>query len=358
MKVDETLLDCLEDCIIRQDRSLQLVLTRMTADALELRFNTLNLLTHHNLQGTERDSDVASHQSEVKHHFSVPSKALDCLIHVFSRDRSSPILDCWFSFLNRILPLYGTALFQVLMPLSECLCEALSSLLQDLINTFLKGSPDSASVSDFAMIQILNALERSLELAHGTFAETTNQPTGSEREQQSTGFFGMVSVLSPEAIKAKSASDNNRLTVLICLKDALKTCFDIWALDESSVGGRAEDTISTASFKYITLKLRNRTRRIAENLFQAFELESVETLVAQWHDSMVEGDQLGCSKVLGFISTVDAARPKITTPALFNAIYSNSPNSTRSRASILPDVLTLRGYFNRVPHNIHSLTRR
>jgi hypothetical protein len=69
--------------------------------------------------------------------------------------------------------------------------------------------------------------------------------------------------------------------------------------------------------------MRNRSRRILEHLFTAEALECLETLIELWSKSAAS-EQGVATQIFNLLHTLDGARPKITIPALFNAIYSRT----------------------------------
>lgn len=169
----------------------------------------------------------------------------------------------------------------------------------------------------------MNGLEHVLARGHDRLLQDELKAPVMKSPEQAQGFFGnMVSnVFTSETPQTRSATANNRLTVLLSFQDAVRICFLIW-----SWGGRdgtLQDGDSAASFNYTSLRMRNRARRLLEHLFAAEALECLETVVEVWEkSSSKESDR--SPVVFNLLHVLDGSRPKHTIPAIFNAIYSRT----------------------------------
>ena len=257
----------------------------------------------------------------------LPSELLESIILGLKASSSRPALESWTSFLNHCLPLYDTGIFQVLLPLISCFCQTLGSLLSHVRMAYQSFELEVTEVLDPTIALLLNGLEQSLATAHDvlTTSETTSAPVKSP-EPQPSGFFGnMVSnVFASEAKSSKPLTANNRLTVLLSFKDALRICFSIWSWGGEGKDSFLQDTSALASFNYITLRLRNRTRRIFEHLFAAEALECLETLIELWQKPVTQTQSFSPSTIFNLLSSLESSKPKIVMPAIFNAIYSRT----------------------------------
>jgi hypothetical protein len=194
--------------------------------------------------------------------------------------------------------------------------------------------------SEHVTIALLTGLETCIENAHERLiAEEANVPTVKSPDQ-AQGFFGnMVSgVFHSEGGQGRPNTANDRLTVLLCFQDAVRLCFSIWAWGAGDRGGTPPDSESIASFQYTSLRMRNRSRRILEHFFTAEALECLETLVEMWTKSDTETASL----IFNLLHTLDGSSPKITIPAIFNAIYTRTNPSALepSRKSSLTSSLS------------------
>ncbi|RHZ58534.1 cellular morphogenesis regulator DopA [Aspergillus thermomutatus] len=248
-----------------------------------------------------------------------PSQLLECLLKGISSKSSRDIVEKWTLLLCEVLPLYSGSLFQIL-----------------LIQT--NGWPEDRS--EHATITLLTGLETCIAAAHERLlVEEANVPAVKSPDH-AHGFFGnMVSgVFATDSNQGRSTAANNRLTVLLCFQDAVRLCFSIWSWGAMERNGPPQDAESLASFQYTSLRMRNRSRRILEHLFTAEALECLETMVEMWSRADPDTSPL----IFSLLHTLDGSRPKITIPAIFNAIYTrtNPAALDPNRKSALTSSLT------------------
>ncbi|KAK4186144.1 protein dopey [Podospora australis] len=257
-----------------------------------------------------------------------PPTLLKCILAGLSSSSSRPVLDSWVSFLSECLPLYADSIFQVLIPLVETLCSQIASTFSNLQRLFR--NPDqtlsqATAAPETTLISLLNGLEQVLANGHDRLLAEEARAQVVKSPDQPQGFFGnMVSgVFSTDAPQARSATANDRLTVLLAFQDAVRICFTIWSWGQGSDAAR-QDSTSGASFSFTSLRMRNRARRLLEHLFAAETLECLETVIGIWRGSLDDSDQTKHTEVFNLLPALDGSRPKHTIPALFNAIYSRT----------------------------------
>lgn len=271
-----------------------------------------------------------------------PEQLLNCLLRGISSPNSRGCLDKWILLLSESLPLYGEAIFQILLMLVECFCREIRTSFANLQEVFKKTENWSKDRSEFVTIALLTGLETCIASAHERLhaGEATTPAIRSPDLPQ--GFFGnMVSgVFNSDGIPGRNMA-NDRLTVLLCFQDAVRLCFSIWSWGAISKGGTALDSESAASFQYTSLRMRNRSRRLLEHLFAAEALECLETLVEVW-SKLGSFETARAAHIFNLLHTLDKARPKTTIPAIFNAIYSrtNPAALDPSRKSALASNIT------------------
>ena len=255
----------------------------------------------------------------------MPTPALlDCILLGLQSPESRPSLDQWVKFLNEVLRLYQGNAFQTLLPLVECFGKSIDDVFQSLKSAF--ESPDAASPGSIESINtlnvLLNGLEQTLARGHDQLIREEAAVPIPKTPEQAQGFFGnMVSgVFTSDGQKSRPASANDRLTVLICFKDSVGIAFRMWSWGDVPAGKTMQNTTSSASFNYSSIRLRNRTRRLLEHLFAAEPLECLETLVETWRKTGPERS----TTVSNLLHALEASRPKNTIPATFNAIYSRT----------------------------------
>ncbi|XDG06806.1 hypothetical protein ABKA04_006421 [Annulohypoxylon sp. FPYF3050] len=269
-----------------------------------------------------------------------PAALLNCIKAGLSAPSSRPVLDSWVGFLAECLPLYSDSIFQVLIPLVETLCGQVASTFSSLQATFKRnGNPaEMVSAPESTLISLLNALEQVLAKAHDQLLAAEARAQVVKSPDQPQGFFGnMVSgVFNSDAPQSRSATANDRLTVLLAFQDAVRMCFKIWSWGQGSEAGNI-DTNSASSFNYTSLRMRNRARRLLEHVFAAEALECLETVVDIWRTSLSDPDTTKHLEVFNLLPALDGSRPRHTIPAIFNAIYSRTNPSAleMSRKSTL-----------------------
>ena len=257
---------------------------------------------------------------------SIASKLMQCLKLGFTTRSCWPVLDSWSAFLRQCLPLYGDNIFQVLIPLVESLCKIIADVFQDIQSIFESSNVDRSDLLEPSLALLLNVLEQTLAIGHGRLVSDEMMTPPIKAPEVPQGFFGtMVSgVFTSDASRTKTMTANNRLTVLLCFKDAVRICFSIWSWGDVKRDNLLIDQSTLASFHYMTLRLRNRTRHIFEHLFTAEALECLETLVELWCNSRTPEDQKTNNTYFNLLHVLDGSGPKTMIPAIFNATYSRT----------------------------------
>lgn len=269
-----------------------------------------------------------------------PQHLLECLLKGICSLNSRAIVERWTMLLCEVLPLYSGSIFQIVLKLVDCFCKEIQIAYANLQLSFkhTKGWPEDRS--EHVTIALLTGLETCIATAHERLLVDEANIPAAKSPDHPQGFFGnMVSgVFASDASHGRSAAANNRLTVLLCFQDAVRLCFSIWSWGAVERSTLPQDTESLASFQYTSLRMRNRSRRILEHLFTAEALECLETLVEMW----TKTDSNTSSLIFSLLHTLDGCRPKVTIPAVFNAIYTRTNPSALdpSRKSTLSSTLT------------------
>jgi hypothetical protein len=251
-----------------------------------------------------------------------PEHLLDCFLKGISSAKSREIVDKWIGLLCEVLPLYSHSIFQILLMLVECFCREIKASFGRLQLAFQQTEDWPQDRSEHVTIALLTGLETCIANAHERLlVEESNVPAAKSPDQPQ-GFFGnMVSgVFHSDGSQGRTNTANDRLTVLLCFQDAVRLCFSIWAWGAGDNSGIPPDSESMASFQYTSLRMRNRSRRILEHFFGAEALECLETLVEMWAKSDIDTASL----IFNLLHTLDGSSPKITIPAVFNAIYTRT----------------------------------
>lgn len=273
-----------------------------------------------------------------------PEKLLDCLLKGMSSNQAYDNLDKWVDLFCDCLPLYSGLIFQDLLQIVASLCSQVRSTFAKLQSTFVAESYDHIENLPKSLSSLLNALESCLAFAHDRLSETEESFDATKSPDLSQGFFGnMVSgVFSGEANQIRNALANNRLTVILCFQDTIRVCFSLWSWESLGLADQSLPIDSNASFRSVSLRLRNRSRQILEGLFSAEPLECLETAIELWMRFLRMKSTSEAQIVVNLLHTLEGSRPKNTMPAIFNATYSRTNPSAldASRKSSVTTSLT------------------
>ncbi|KAI0397858.1 putative regulator of reproduction dopa [Xylariaceae sp. FL0594] len=334
LKLEIPLIDRLTQSLDVPDPYIQVLLLDVVLASLKLRDASLTELQNPPIGekrapnypsgSIQKTSISVEHIAEV---LAPPPSLLKCIQSGLGSPGSRPVLDSWVGFLAEILPLYSNTIFQVLIPLVETLCEQIGSTFGDLQKMFNNSGrpPTGSSAPEPTLFSLLNALEQVLARAHDRLLAEESRTQVAKSPEHPQGFFGnMVSgVFTSDLPQSRSATANDRLTVLLAFQDAVRICFKIWSWGQGREATQL-DPASGSSFKYTSLRMRNRARRLLEHVFAAEALECLETVIDIWRTSAEEPGSTRHSEVFNLLPALDGSRPRHTIPAIFNAIYSRT----------------------------------
>lgn len=358
--LDTVLIEQLSIRLDTNEAFLQGALVDAILPALKIRFahDTKELSAIAAAKGQRKSSlETLSHMSRlsftadrpekdyiISHFPQPPPQLLQCLMKGIRSRSSRSLIDKWVHFLTECLPLYLGVIFQILLKLVECLCKEISQAYHELQVLFRQPEDGPHDRSEHVTIALLAALENCIATAHDRLLIEEAHASGNKSPDQPQSFFGnMVSgVFAAEASQTRSATANDRLTVLLCFQDAVRLCYSIWAWGDGERSKNAQYPECEASFQYTSLRMRNRSRRILEHLFTAETLECLETLIELWGASVDNDNHAPGRSIFNLLHTLEGSRPKVAIPAIFNAIYSRT-NPTAldpSRKSAMTSRLT------------------
>ncbi|CAK7216411.1 hypothetical protein SCUCBS95973_002803 [Sporothrix curviconia] len=344
LHLEDALLDRLAQSLQGPDPYIQALLLDVLSPALKLRDVTpveqpaSPSSEKRTFSSTDLSKAMASPNEEVSHAILPPPPALlKCIQAGLSAPNSRAVLDSWVGFLSTCLPLYSDSIFQVLIPLVETLCAQIGHAFSDLQETFRNSKPaprPDADAPETTLVSLLNALEQILATGHQQLLAEEARVQAVKSPDQPQSFFG--NIFASDAPQTRSATANDRLTVLLAFQDAVRICFRIWSWGKSSSPVATLDMTSAASFNYTSMRMRNRARRLLEHLFRVETLECLETAIDIWRsaliaqsNSAITSEQQPTSSrqytdVFDLLLTLDASRPRHTIPAIFNSIYSRT----------------------------------
>jgi hypothetical protein len=337
LELEKPLLERLQNGLASMDPILQTSLLSTITAALKLRFHSVPQPKLPHQRKFSRDFTPASRTSisekpaasgvSSSNPLTPPPALIECLKAGFSMPSSRVVLESWVAFLVEVLPLFSDTIFQNLIPLVECFCTQMGLVFEQLKSTFISKQPleSTAPSPEPTLISLMNGLEQILARAHDRLVTEELKASSTKSPDQPQGFFGNMvqGVFATETEKpTRTSTANNRLAVLLCFQDTVRSCFTIWSWGVYGQGNEKQDAGSIASFGYTSLRMRNRARRLLEHLFAAEALESLETLAVFFCRPPAEDFQK--SSVMGLLNVLNGSRPRHTIPAIFNAIYSRT----------------------------------
>ena len=257
-----------------------------------------------------------------------PPALLECIMLGLNSQSSHSVIEHWVGFLNDCLPFYAGNAFQIIMPLVDCFIKVIFSVFRSLQITFEEPDSETSTAAEpiSTVMSLLNGLEQALARAHDLLIQNEVHTAAVKSPELTPGFFGnMVSgVFASDTNRSRTATANNRLTVLLCFKDAVQLCFEIWTWGNRGFATSPRDTTASASFNHTSLRVRNRSRRILEHLFAAEALECLETVIELWYNPETRNGEVQSSPIFDLLHVLDGSKPKNTIPAIFNAMYSRT----------------------------------
>lgn len=336
LRLENVLIEKLQRSLYGPDPSVQVLLLDVVYASLKLRemipvelpTSPLHEKRIGNLEAAKSSRVSLTSERHLTMQQPPPPPLLKCILAGLSSHSARPVLDSWIGFLTECLPLYADSIFQVLIPLVETLCSQIETTFNNLRRLFRVSSSSPShgtSGPETTLISLLNGLEQVLANGHDRLLAEEARAQAVKSPDQPQGFFGnMVSgVFSSDAPQTRSATANDRLTVLLAFQDAVRICFTIWSWGQGS-DAAGQDPTSGASLNYTSLRMRNRARRLLEHLFTAETLECLETVIGIWRSALDGAGPSKATEVFNLLPALDGSRPKHTIPALFNAIYSRT----------------------------------
>ena len=245
-----------------------------------------------------------------------PTELLSILMNGISSPDVDSNIDKWISLLCNLIPvLPDSVLFARLLKMTATFCDRINlyfDLLQTLFDpsTTPKAETVTARAPERSIVNLLAGLEFLLARAH------------SKRSEPSRSSATSPDSSAADATQLRSRA-NNRLTVVLCMQDAVKVCTQMWMWRPLTTSSTA--LLEGKSLSHMSSRLRVKTRRMLEHLIDAEPQECLETLVSLWVKQRKRKED--SSPIMSLLQILDGARPKSMMPAIFNAVYSRT-NST------------------------------
>lgn len=325
-----TLLELLRDTLKHAQGSLQIDFLRVISSALQAKEQYEEPEELHSPRPNDGHLKVYPPRLQTKPQFTnaPPNTLFDCIKEAIKAPSSRPYLEYWMKFLSDVLPLYSHATFSAMIPLVECFCAQIQMTFESMKRMATTPMAAEKQMPTSPLLWLLQGLELVLANAHGSLQDTMAEPPLSARLSPSAqSFFGGAASAVPSTVgdPSKTAKSNSRLTVILCVHDAVEICFRMWNWATYGSDVSEIDFSSAASTAYNAQKVRSRTKKMLEHLFAAEGLESFEALAQIWiktRDS--EKTEGSADAVFSLLNAMAATRPKYATPTMLNALYSRT----------------------------------
>ena len=332
LDLDSRFIERLINSLANDESNLQVPLLRLVRQSLKLRLMNGDSVLHEvsrprsslsAKRSSIQDVRLSPNASNTALIASPPPQLLNCLLMGFSSRAARPYLDRWIEFLSQILPVFSDAIFTSLIPLVECFCNELGKAHEEFLSLSKIDGGTDVLAPEATVMALLEALEMILSRARECLnddqnAEPTPRPTSQPRSLLSNMTPG---VFRAEGPPSRTAQANSRLTLVLALQDAIRVSLRswIWASHHSNVEGF--DKTSGATTAYNALRVRNRTRQLMEQIFDAENLESLEVVIANW---CYAADTSHATASLDLLYVMQVTRPKNVVPAILDALCSRT----------------------------------
>lgn len=254
------------------------------------------------------------------------SRLVTSLVDGITRSQSQYTTEAWVNLLTDCLPLFEDMLLLNAFTINDCLCKKIAVVFESA-RTILESSRDAdlADATDVQMLfSLVNGLEKFLVALHGRWQHQESEATNS-KAMNDPSFLGSVisGVFSVESGVHRSSTANDRLTVLICFRDAVDVCYSVWKCAERVCRVGPGQEVQLDSRVTIASRMKARTRKLLTRLYRLASLETLEFILAQ---------DTSTAQTVKIIRVLDGSRPKVTLPWIFKAI-SNRLNAGNSAAT-------------------------
>lgn len=213
------------------------------------------------------------------------------LVDGISVRSNRPVMQHWLDFILGAIPQFQPALQPAIVPLNDCICRQLTSILGEITNAtrFSQeyGADLQASATELDLIMLINGLERLvlLGLAYTSEADAIDDDASIQEKavNESSGLLGYVStVFSGDGGSGNANEQSNaRVPGYRSLDDGIRILYLIWGTmvwKPPSVWSPREESLSL-----IYNRTRARCRRALEHLFRVQPMEVFESIIDWWN---------------------------------------------------------------------------
>lgn len=319
--------------LVNQDSELQIIVLAVLAKALQASDLSMTLSKSEKFIGNGPvDIPLVSETSDVN----IPGVFIAVVLHGLSSRKGVIISSGWVHFLECLLGIYSTDLFQISIAIVERLCalvdgtpiasmQAVSTGSKEVLVEVDEKDADKneadITVTDVAaplsdsIIPYLAGLEYCLETLY--LAYTKVEASQEELNLNSTGWMTNV-VNGVLSLEEPTKGTGYRMIVLLCFQNAVKSCFNLWR----KVDGQEAEEYTLDSVVYLGQRLKFRARKILDKLFSFERGEVLQMLIDLSEDDL--------SHVLKVLHVLDGSRPKLSVSQLLQSLADDQKKSTAS----------------------------
>lgn len=313
--------------LVNQDSELQVPVLAVLAKSLQASDLSMTLSKSEKFIGNGPvDIPLVSETSEIN----LPGVFIAVVLHGLSTRKGVIISSGWIHFLECLLGIYSTDLFQISIAIVERLCALVDGVPVGTVETVSSGDKEllvevgddekggDAAVPDpplsDSILPYLAGLEYCLETLYLAY---TKVEVSHEEMNLNSGWMSSV-VNGVLSLEEPSKGSGYRLIVLLCFQNAVKSCFNLW----KKVDGQEVREYTLESVLYLGQRLKFRARKILDKLFSFERLEVLQMLI-----DLSEEDSVHVLKVL---HVLDGSRPKLSVSQLPQSLIDDQKKSTAS----------------------------
>ncbi|KAG5364093.1 Protein dopey [Yarrowia sp. E02] len=261
--------------LVNQDSELQVIVLAVLAKALQASDLSMTLSKSEKFIGNGPvDIPLVSETSDVN----IPGVFIAVVLHGLSSRKGVIISSGWIHFLECLLGIYSTDLFQISIAIVERLC-----------------------------------LEYCLETLYIAYTEV--EASQEELNINSTGWMTNV-VNGVLSLEEPTKGTGYRMIVLLCFQNAVNSCFNLW----QKVDGQEVEEYTLDSVVYLGQRLKFRARKILDKLFSFERGEVLQMLIERSEDDLPH--------VLKVLHVLDGSRPKLSVSQLLQSLTDDQKKST------------------------------
>lgn len=315
--------------LVNQDSELQVIVLAVLAKSLQASDLSMTLSKSEKFIGNGPvDIPLVSETSVVN----IPGVFIAVVLHGLSSRKGVIISSGWVHFLECLLGIYSTDLFQISIAIVERLCALVDGTPVGSLQSLSAGSKEvlvevddtektdvdkaaadvSAPLSD-SIIPYLAGLEYCLETLY--LAYTKVEASQEEVNVNATGWMTNV-VSGVLSLEEPSKGTGYRMIVLLCFQNAVKSCFNLW----QKVDGQEAEEYTLDSVVYLGQRLKFRARKILDKLFSFERGEVLQMLIDLSEDDLPH--------VLKVLHVLDGSRPKLSVSQLLQSLVDDQKKST------------------------------